>query len=323
MTAPRPASRLPTRSSDPRPSATVIICSHNPRPEYLKATLEGMRAQSAPLDEWQLVLVDNASENPIADRVDLGWHPRGLQIREDRLGLSHARLAGLARAEGEIIIFVDDDNVLEPDYIDAARQIASAMPWLGAWGGHIEGVFEQQPPAWVQRYAHHLAVRECDEATWASYVDDRNVPYGAGLCIRAEVAKAYLAKSEADALCRQLDRSGTSLSSGGDHDICYSAQDLGMGIGRFPQLRMQHLIPASRMQPDYFLRLAYANARSALLLALARNAAPPHRRTRVWVLLKYLRGLIGYWGMEPRIVRAQALGEFAAIRASRERTQAA
>jgi glycosyltransferase involved in cell wall biosynthesis len=296
------------------PKISVIICTHDPRGDYLAATLDALQKQTLPLDEWEFLLVDNLSTPPLSERISLAWHPAGRHVREEKIGLSNARICGLRAALGELIIFVDDDNLLAPDYLANALQIAAEWPRLGVWGCHIDGRFEAEPPAWVKSFAYHLAVRECPQPVWASYVDDRNVPYGAGMCLRSAVGRSYVTKSETDALTTKLDRIGKGMGAAGDHDICHTAQDLGLGIGRFPSLRMTHLIPTGRMQPDYFLKLVRGNARAALLLALARKSAASYRTTRFWPIVKKLRSQLFKRGMEGRILCAQAEGELDALR---------
>ena len=98
---------------------SVIICSHNPRPEYLRRTLEALKAQTLPTKDWELLLVDNASKEPLAGRFDLSWHPNARHVRENELGLTTARLRGIREAHSDLLVFVDDDNVLRTiQYLD-------------------------------------------------------------------------------------------------------------------------------------------------------------------------------------------------------------
>src|ERR1700722_2249773 len=100
-------------------AVSVIICSHNPRENYLRRVLDALRAQTLPAQEWELLLVDNASTEPLAGRFDLSWHPNARHVREEKTGLTPARLRGIAEANGELLVFVDDDNVLRSDYLQA------------------------------------------------------------------------------------------------------------------------------------------------------------------------------------------------------------
>jgi glycosyltransferase involved in cell wall biosynthesis len=98
-----------------QPDVSVILCTHNPRDDYLGRVLIGLRSQTLSFQHWEFLLIDNASNEPLADRFDLDWHPNGRHIREDELGLTQARLRGSSEAVAELLLFVDDDNVLDPD----------------------------------------------------------------------------------------------------------------------------------------------------------------------------------------------------------------
>ncbi len=114
---------------------SVVVCSHNPRLEFLDRTLVGLRQQDLELDAWELIVVDNSSEPALSSFVDLAWHPSATMIEERTLGLTSARLCGIAATSGELIVFVDDDNVLRNDYLRLAMGLFNSFPNLGAFGG--------------------------------------------------------------------------------------------------------------------------------------------------------------------------------------------
>ncbi len=65
---------------------SVIICSHNPRREYLRRTLEALQAQTLSSTEWELLVIDNRSDPPLAASLELSWHPQSRVVREENLG---------------------------------------------------------------------------------------------------------------------------------------------------------------------------------------------------------------------------------------------
>lgn len=245
---------------------SVVIPTHNPRVEYLNRVLDALRVQTLPVAEWELIIVDNASKQPVAAAVDVSWHPAGQVIREERLGLTAARLAGFTAARGEVIILVDDDNALSPGYLAAALQIARENPKLGAWSGNVELVFEPgvtpPPPAWRS----YLTERVC---TVASITNDpqhhESTPWGAGMCVRRVLADAYRKRSAENPDLLRLDLSGTQLVYGGDTDIAYYGCAIGLTKGVFPQLHVLHLIPPVRCTREYLLRAIEGHAYSEWL----------------------------------------------------------
>lgn len=235
---------------------SVIICTHNPRPDYLARVLVALRQQTLPSSNWELLLIDNASTSALADNWDLSWHPDSRHIREDELGLTPARARGIKESRGKLLVFVDDDNVLAADYLEEALRISAEWPKLATWGGSIAGEFESPPPAWAVPYLRRLAIREIKNARWSNVISDQEaLPFGAGMCVRREIANEYVSTMPNNVLGQILDRQGSNLTSGGDDDLSFLARQLGLGTGIFPSLRLQHLIPVTRISEEYLVRL--------------------------------------------------------------------
>jgi glycosyltransferase involved in cell wall biosynthesis len=246
---------------------SVVICTHNPREAFLRRVLKALEAQTLPKDRWELILVDNASEARLSEKWPLDWHPHARHVRESTLGLTSARLCGIRESQGEFLVFVDDDNVPAPDYLEAAAKVAHEWPRLGAWGPTIRGEFEEPPPSWAIPHLGTLAVKECAREVWSN--DPAHwmaQPCGAGLCLRAGVARSYAESVQANPWKRLLDRQGTNLASCGDSDMVLTACDEGLGFGIFPSMQLLHLIPKERLTEDYLVRLTRAMHVSGLIL---------------------------------------------------------
>ncbi len=172
---------------------SVIICCHNPRPDYLQRTLEALRNQTLPQSQWELLLVDNASNVQLASTWDLTWHPNARHLLEGTPGLTSARECGIREANAELLVFVDDDNVLDPGYLAEATRIAREWPLLGVWGsGSLLPEFEREPSEHLKPYLKTLALRNVTEPRWSNVFSCADAsPCGAGLCLRPDVAHAY------------------------------------------------------------------------------------------------------------------------------------
>jgi len=180
---------------------SVIICAHNPRPHYLRRVLEALRSQTLPKQQWELLLIDNSSSDPLMAGCDLSWHPNGRHILEIELGLSASRQRGICESVGSVLVFVDDDNVLDPNYLSAARSIGIEWSKLGTWGsGAIIPEFELEPPESLKEFLPYLALRDADVARWGNVHAVESTPWGAGLCVRRKVAAAYCRLNEQSAL---------------------------------------------------------------------------------------------------------------------------
>jgi glycosyltransferase involved in cell wall biosynthesis len=253
------------------------MCSHNPRAAYFAESMDSLRAQTLGLSEWDLTLVDNASTTALQQTVDLNWHPNAKIVRENTLGLTHARLRGIRETRGSVLVFVDDDNILDPDYLERVKEIADANPHIGAWGGSARPRFEENPPEWTRRFWGNLVIRNIDRDAWSNLYDGHaTLPLGAGLCVRREAAQHYVDLHESGKRGMMLDRAGTQLLSGGDTDLALCALDIGLGCGNFKALSLVHIIAANRLREDYLIDLAAGIAYSAVVLRSYRpDAYPP------------------------------------------------
>jgi glycosyltransferase involved in cell wall biosynthesis len=289
---------------------SVVICSHNPRSMYLHRVLDALQAQSLQLIYWELLLIDNTSAERLADNWDISWHTDARHVREDELGLIAARLRGISESRGDFIVFVDDDNVLDPDYLAKALDIARAFPFLGAWGGSVRPEFEVRPEEWTREYWGYLAIRDYARPCWSNNPKDWDcLPCGAGLCVRRKVAEQYRDKVVESPMRRALSRRGTSLSSCEDTDLARCAVYEGLGFGVFPQLSLIHLIPSARLTEEYLVRLVGSMAGSGTILASfwEKNHLPP-APARLWTILRCVWRLARYGRRTARFFWAKQNG---------------
>ena len=280
-----------------KPDLSVIICTHNPTSNYFEKVLNALKAQTLPIEQWELLLVDNASTQSLCKTIDLSWHLNARHIRENQLGLTPARLRGIQEAQAETLVFVDDDNVLDSDYLEIALRISKDWSVLGAWGGQAIAEFEEQPPEWTKPFWEKLAIREIDQDKWSNLVHQNDTtPYGAGLCIRKIIAEKYSELVHTDPKRSKLGRTGkaenssTLLMACEDIDMAFTACDLGFGTGLFRTLKLTHLMPANRLQEAYLLKLIEGLTYSVAVLESFRGKTPLRYSWRAKIL-NYFRRL--------------------------------
>jgi len=267
---------------------SVIICSHNPRQEFMRRTLDGLKAQTLSARDWDLLLVDNLSEQPLAERFDLSWHPSARHVREEKLGTAHARFRGISETKSDLLVFADDDNVLRSDYLQTCLKISANYPWLGSWGCSFIPEFEAEPPDELRPWLHGLMIEKLTVAIWAkTQIPTEAVPPGAGMAVRRNVAERYQELVRSDPARLMLDRRGKELTSCGDHDLAMAGFDLGLGTGRFPELELTHLISARRLTLDYLERLHEGFGYSGIMFRkiLKIDTCQDVRRVNRWEIL--------------------------------------
>ena len=280
---------------------SVSLCTHNPRMDYLNRVILALRNQTLPFSEWELLLIDNACTEPLAARFDIAGHPGGRIIREETLGVAFARLRAITESRGDMLVFVDDDNVLNFDYLAQSLRIAAEWPSLGAWGGSIAPEFEVPPPVHLRPYLKLLALREVTEPRWSNVWNCKEAePWTAGLSIRKRAAMAYLGQFK-DSQLRITGRTGSSLIGGEDTELAYVTCSLGFGMGIFPDLKLVHLIPKQRLDDSYIARIAQGTNTSSLLLFFKWGGVLPPSPYSAVVLARLLKHCLLKTGIERRL----------------------
>lgn len=243
---------------------SVLICTYNPRRDILGRVLSALERTGLTHD-WEVVLIDNASSPPLSLKE---FQPSSLPlriVREPRLGTVNARLTAIHAAQGSIIVFVDDDNLLAPDYLTEALAFMDAHPAVGAAGGVIKPDFESPPLEWTRSHLNLLALRDLGPSiSFSNWGDGEtrefpfNSPYGAGMVIRKACADRYV---QAISLANKFNAGREGLRTlGGTEDaeiILYGVLKSGLQTAYSPNLRLTHVIPPRRLTVAYLHQLAY------------------------------------------------------------------
>ncbi len=255
---PRPLPAYRERGPE-RPLVSVVICTRDPRPDVFTRVLASLDAQTAA--DFELLIIDNGSAPPL----DL---PDRRVIVEPEPGLTAARCAGIAASSGELLVFVDDDNFLAPDYVAHARRIATAEPRIGLFGGIATAELETPAARWKRPVLPYLGVRDHGPEPITAYADHWGEwePIGAGMVARRAVAERFVRMVGESADARRLGRAGAALLSGEDALMARAAHRLGFACSYQPSLVLVHFIQSSRLRVRYLARLLAGHGRSYVLL---------------------------------------------------------
>lgn len=305
---PPPLSGRTPRLSRPSPclpvvSVTVIIRTLNPHQPTLARVLEGLRRQTFPLDQTELIVVDNGSDSPLdAGSLGLGWHPHARVVREETRGKILAQRRGIREASPtcDLLLLVDDDNVLHADYLAVGARLAAGFPQLGVWGsGCIRLEHEQSPPAALRDLLWVLTAWDYPYDVWSSLRDfNYSVPAGAGMFVRRAVADRWVEVLDRSPIRRVLWlHEHPAILFSEDTDLALTAPDLGLGTGVFRDLRVDHLVRVGKISPERLLFLVENQQCAEVLIkrvrGLDRRSRWQQRRQLVndCAKLFFLRGL--------------------------------
>ncbi len=167
---------------------TIVICTYN-RCHLLDKTLFRLRDldRSGCADLEIIVVNNNCSDD--TDSV-IQQHAENLPVRrlwEPRQGKSHAANLAVTEARGDLLLWTDDDVLVERGWLRAYVEAAQAHPQASFFGGPVEPWFETDPPAWIKRHtaliADCFAVRQEFAEPFTPVAVD-SVPFGANMATR-------------------------------------------------------------------------------------------------------------------------------------------
>jgi succinoglycan biosynthesis protein ExoM len=131
-------------------TATVVICTYN-RPDMLSRAVASVRAQFLrPGHAAEILVVDNSRDANAEAAVAALAVGYGLTLRYKSLprpNVSHARNAGVAEAPSDYVVFLDDDEWVEPGWLDAMIDTAERTGADLVFGAVLP-VFPDGTPAW-------------------------------------------------------------------------------------------------------------------------------------------------------------------------------
>jgi O-antigen biosynthesis protein len=195
---------------------SVIVPVHNdPRIEFC---LSSLLAQNCPPESYEIIAVDNNSDDVIRDII---CHFPVTYVREERQGSYFARNRGLEFAVGDVAAFIDADCVADPDWLsNLLRGFDDSK--IGGVGGKI---LKLRPKTWVQAAAEDLAERQVAPQSFpffpAPYIVTANAAYRMSILHR-------------------LGGFDTRFQSGGDVDLAWRVQLHGYRITTVPDAVVYH-----------------------------------------------------------------------------------
>src|SRR6202047_4457195 len=136
------------RRQDP-PMVTVLLATYNGAGTLPKA-LNAYCQLQAPRAGWKLVIVDNGSTDGSKDLVCSFMDRLPLTYTfESSRGKNAALNTGLAKVEGDLVAFTDDDTLPRPDWLIEMRRAADAHSSFSMFGGSVVPHWEVPPEAWI------------------------------------------------------------------------------------------------------------------------------------------------------------------------------
>jgi len=225
--------------------ASVIIPTYR-RPAFLPDALDSVRTQDFPATDYEIIIVDNAPEpTPELEILcDPSAEPPVRYVNESCNGLHNARHAGARAANGEILVYLDDDVLCPPGWL-----AAMVAPYTDARVAMVAGKvvlrYEVEPPAWLEQFRGLLSSLD-----WGN-VARAVLPYGSPVGCNMSVRKSVLFEVGGFNPDGFGDRNLLHLRGDGECGLARKVHDADRTIWYAPDAWLEHRVPQQRMTQEY------------------------------------------------------------------------
>jgi glycosyltransferase involved in cell wall biosynthesis len=165
-------------------------------------------------------------------------------IKENAPGLSFARKCGVFEAKGEIIVFCDDDNWLNEQYVKIAFEAMTSNNAIGVLAGQSRAISDVEIPTWF--YTHYGNYACGVLGLHSGDVTSNLWVWGAGMVVRKELMEFLYQKYTH----KTKDRTKDSMESGGDVEICFWHVLERKLLWYDDRLKLQHFMPSNRLTKE-------------------------------------------------------------------------
>ena len=205
-------------------------------------------------------------------------------VREETLGLSVSRNRAIRESRGDYILFLDDDAIARPGWMEAVVALFEKDRSIGCVGGRIDPVWEGGEPDWLPDMFKTLYT-VLDYSPVITEMEAPRIPFGANVAFRASLFKQHAPFRE------DLGRVGSNLLSSEESELIDRIRATHK-VYYTPHAIVDHKIAKSRISRKWFLRRVYWQGISDaargergtgyLIKQAVRSALPPLCRCSRW-----------------------------------------
>jgi glycosyltransferase involved in cell wall biosynthesis len=240
---------------------SIVIATHN-RAGELRHTLASLAALSTS-SSWEVVVCDNNSSDDTRAVVEdaAKTFPAPLRyVFEVAPGRSAALNTAIAHSSGDIILTTDDDVRVPADWLEQADR-ALTTPGCDYIGGRVSPLWRGTQPAWLPNHGGRLwAVIALIDYGPVPFEFTQRMPLGVNMAFKREVFTVV------GGWDTRIGRKAGTLLGQEVREWCVRARAAGVRGWYAPQVIVQHVIPAERLNKRYFRRWFYWRGISRALL---------------------------------------------------------
>ncbi len=271
-----------------KPGVSAVVCCYNSA-EIIVPTIEALSRQEVPASiEYEVILVDNNCTDNTVQLAKEAWQNQSYPLRiveEKEPGLIYARKTGVKSASYDILLFVDDDNILNPDWVTKLYHLFQEMPQVAIIGGYNQALIHGSKPAWFDRFE---SVYACGPRDDKPGLNPQKL-FGAGVSFRTGVINSVLFS---DLPLFLVGRTKSTLIRGEDTEMSLRCLLLGWNSYYDTSLRLQHNLLPRRLTWDYVCQTKKGGGTARIILKIYRDLL---KHQEPWNFTKFVRYVLREW----------------------------
>lgn len=238
---------------------SIIVCTYN-RSEILKQTLNALQKQVF-RDRFEILVIDNNSTDQTKEMVaEFSSQSRWLvhYIFESKQGLSYARNRGIQESKSELLAFIDDDTVPDPNWVQSIRNGFDRYQ-ADCVGGPVFPIWPSEAPLraiFNDGISGPFGLLDRGKKVIKTRQYISNFLLGGNIAFRRSVF------DEVGLFRTDLGRTATNLSGGEDSNMIQRALKAEKLAVYLPKALVRHQISPERMEPPYWRKWHFDMGRS-------------------------------------------------------------
>lgn len=265
---------------------SVVLCTFN-RCETLPKALESATALTfSGTAEWEVLVVDNNSTDRTREVVEefCERYPACFRyLFEPKPGKSYALNSGIREAKGDIVAFMDDDVIVEANWLESLTASLSSDKRSGA-GGRILPIWFVPIPRWLPRIGRYALAPLALFDLGLQAGELREAPFGTNMAFRKSMFEKY------GGFRTDLGPNPNDLVRGEDTEFGSRLLAAGERLFYEPAAVVYHPVAANRVRKSFFLAWWFAKGRAEV----REHGIEPNRICFHGIPLVYFRRL-GVW----------------------------
>lgn len=235
------------------PFFSVVICSYN-REKYIADAIESLLNQTLSPELYEIIIIDNNSKDRTGE-IALNYVKRFSEshrihyFKETNQGLCFARNRGILEAKGKFIVYMDDDGIADPNFLEVQYNFLIEFDYVVGLGGKIIPRYVDGKPKWIDGILEGL-VSKVDHGENVFQYAGKKYPVGCNMTYRKDILE------QVGMFDTGIGQVGDNLVRGDETELYERIKKLNRPVYYLPKSRVEHVIERNRLTREHIRKMS-------------------------------------------------------------------